>query len=130
MKASKFDYVMAKINSYKPKNKFEKLAKKQAIERYQKRASDIENLQWSQIKSHLFDYEIQIKGQIEEKKAILRKKVSKLERHAYAPEMNTLWFKSGKCRTAYQCTTIEAAIAYVISPFYGNEMTIEDCKVI
>ena len=45
------------------------------------------------------------------RRARLEKKVERLERHAYAPEMNTLHFKDGSSKRAPQCTTIAAAVA-------------------
>ena len=40
----------------------------------------------------------------------IKKNVFRLERHAFAPELNTLWFKDGKKATVKGCTTIEEAI--------------------
>lgn len=43
------------------------------------------------------------------------KKVYRLERHQYAPEMNTLHFEDGTSCPTPSCTTIEEALAHVQS---------------
>jgi len=41
------------------------------------------------------------------------KKIVGLERHAYAPEMNKLWYTDNTYASAPQCTTLEEAENYV-----------------
>ena len=41
------------------------------------------------------------------------KQVYRLERHMYAPELNTLHFEDGTSCATPSCTTIEEALAYV-----------------
>ena len=43
------------------------------------------------------------------------KKVHRLERHQYAPEMNTLHFEDGTSFNTPGCVTIDSALAYVQS---------------
>lgn len=43
------------------------------------------------------------------------KQVYRLERHQYAPEMNTLHFEDGTSFATPSCTTIEEALAHVQS---------------
>lgn len=58
---------------------------------------------------------------LEEKpnKPIRKNQVFSLERHCYAPELNTLWLKNGLSYRAPQCYTISEGIAYVNKKYFN-----------
>ena len=50
---------------------------------------------------------------------IRKSQVFSLERHGYAPELNTLWLKNNLSYRAPHCYTINEAIAYVNKKYFS-----------
>lgn len=66
--------------------------------------------------NHCFIRELTAKCEAKERKLIAEKiikKASKIERHLYAPEMNAIYFKSGKTIKCPQITDFKSAIDYL-----------------
>jgi len=101
------------INNTKVSGKFVAEAKQKLIEHYcvtnkeRLAALDVEV-----IKAHDFQWEIKTGALRLKKQQELKKIVTKLETHSYAPEMNCLHFKSGKTYRVKGQTKMDDAILY------------------
>ena len=97
-----YNKIVERINSIKGN----KHGKNDRLEYYKANKSRLENLSKNDIDS--FDFISEVKRY--QAKYDELKKVDKLERHAYAPELNKLWFKDGTFKIAPGCTTIYKAV--------------------
>lgn len=101
------------INSTKVSGKFVEEAKQKLIEHYcVTNKSRLVDVPEDKIKAHDFKWEIKTGAMRLKKQQELKKIVTKLERHAYAPEMNCLHFKSGKTYRLRGQDTMEDALTY------------------
>lgn len=101
------------INNTKVSGKFVTEAKQKLIEHYcVTNKARLAELPVEKIKAHDFQWEIKTGALRLKKQQELRKIVTKLERHAYAPEMNCLHFKSGKTFRVKGQTELDDAILY------------------
>jgi len=102
----KQDYLLSviirKINAIKGN----KEAKQDRIAYYTKYAYKLEQIDKQVINDYNFKYEVE---QYQKRYDEL-KKVEKLERHAYAPELNKLWYKDGTCVSVPGKQTILEAV--------------------
>lgn len=103
---SKEYYLLNKIVERINKIKGNKEAKKDSINYYTESKDRLKNLSKNDIDN--FDFEAEVKRN--QQKYIELKKVEKLERHAYSPELNKLWFKDGTFKKVPGCTTIRKAV--------------------
>lgn len=103
---SKQDYLLNKIVERINKIKGNKESKKDSLQYYKENKSKLEKLSKNDIDS--FNFEAEVKRNQQKYREL--KKVDKLERHAYAPELNKLWFKDGTFKKAPGCETIYKAV--------------------
>jgi len=124
----KLNLIVSKIQSIKG-NKFVKMAKNEKIAFYIENVDKLENFPIEKIENHNFQAEIlALSFKLEKLETFSKKafkKIDKLERHLYASELNTIWFKNGKFIKVPQCDTIQKAINQIIA-----NMTIEQIKAI
>jgi hypothetical protein len=90
-------------------------AKNQRIEYY--KTKDLKSVTVEMINKYDFSNEVLSHSQNILKANLLTKKVYRLERHLYAPEMNKLHLKSGATIATPQKTEIIEAILYCINQF-------------
>ncbi len=109
---NKLHLVEDKINAVEYKHRLTKKTKKALLNTYFNRREDIQKLSLEVIEKH--DFEAEVKRYVHnlEKVEIINKNVVKLERHAYAPEMNCLHFKSGLQLKVSQETELNSAIVH------------------
>ena len=101
------------IRAVKASGKFVEESKDALIEHYSVKNRDkLEKLELDKILNHNFKDEVSTGALRLRKLSVLRKKVTKLERHAYAPELNKLHFKSGKTFFVKGITEMEDALLY------------------
>lgn len=122
--------VKEKINSVFSDHKFIKQAKAERIEKYTSQRDYLENsITIETIEKHNWAIEVLHTAFHLEKLDYWHKKVAHLikglERHSYAPELNTLYFINGKQIKVSQCNTIEQAQSKLI-----NSLSIEQIKEI
>jgi hypothetical protein len=100
-----------KVIKYKP---FEKESKDKLVEFYcVTNKHKLEALSEDKIKSHDFKWEIETGALRLQKKSELKKIVTKLEVHKYAPELNCLHFESGKTfKLKFGIDNMEDALTY------------------
>jgi len=96
------EHVIKRINSVKGC----KEAKQDRIAYYTKYAYKLEQIDKQVINDYNFKYEVE---QYQKRYDEL-KKVEKLVRHAYAPELNKLWYKDGTSRSVPGKQTILEAV--------------------
>lgn len=101
------------INNTKVSGKFAAEAKVALIEYYcVTNKSRTAELDVETIEAHDFQWEIKTGAMRLKKQQELKKIVTKLETHLYAPEMNCLHFKSGKTFRVKGQTELDDAILY------------------
>jgi hypothetical protein len=101
------------IRAVKVSGRFVNESKNALIEFYCVQQKDkLDKLDIDKIITHNFKDEVATGALRLRKKAEIKKKVSKLERHAYAPELNKLHFKSGKTFPVRGITELEDALTY------------------
>lgn len=110
--------VQTKINSIKENTRFIKLAKSKRLEYYLDHASLVNDLSPRAIEEYNFKAEIlQTAYNIEKLDYFKKHKyklISGLERHAYAPELNKIYFRNNTVEIAVpKCNTIDDAIKYI-----------------
>lgn len=103
---SKKDYLLNKIVERINKIKGNKEAKKDSINYYTENKDRLKDL--SKVDIDNFDFEAEVKRNQEKYKEL--KKVVRLERHAYAPELNKIWYKDGTFKAVPGCETIKKAV--------------------
>ena len=103
---TKQDYLLTYIVKEINKAKGSKEAKQNRINYYTTNKQKLENFCLTKLKD--FDFIAEVKRTNEKFKEL--KKVERLERHAYAPELNKLWYKDGTFKSVPSKTTIEEAV--------------------
>lgn len=111
------------INKVNLKGKYIKEAKEYKIDSYKKFKDKLNSVSIEQINNHNFKLEVKNKAHNLTKIAKIKEIVVKLERHAYAPEMNCLHFKSGRIYKVGYKTDLNKAIEYA-----ANYMDLKDIK--
>jgi hypothetical protein len=102
-----------KINALKTKNKYELKAKLQMIDYYlMDNVEALGKTDVEKVKAHKWRSEMLTKASRLKKFDLLKAQVVKLERHAYAPEMNCIHFKSGRTFSTPQKTEFDEALLY------------------
>jgi hypothetical protein len=114
-----FQLVQTKINSIKENTRFIKLAKSKRLEYYLEHASLVNDLSPKAIEKYNFKAEILETALNIEKLDYFKKHkyklISGLERHAYAPELNKIYFRNNTIEIAVpKCGTIDDAIKYIV----------------
>jgi len=118
MNNSNIELIEKKINSIAGTDSFIKKAKIQRLQYYKDNLSKVEQMHVDRINNYNFKVEIVNHAHNLRKLALLpkiQKQIIKLERHAYAPEMNTLHFTKNRTFKVPQITTIEMALKILIS---------------
>lgn len=113
---NKLQYIIQEIQSINIHNKYVKKAKKDRIDFYTATADKLGNISDEQIKKFSFISEVLRMAEDLEKAhfaPILLDKVTKLETHQNAPELNILHFKDKHIKTP-QAKTIAEAITQII----------------
>ena len=111
------------INNTEISGKFVEDSKKKLIEYYcVTNKSRLAGVPLDKIKSHDFRLEIKTGALRLKKQGELKKIVTKLETHTYAPELNCLHFKSGKTYKVKGQSTMEEAILYASLHMDENEI--------
>jgi hypothetical protein len=110
--------IQTKISSIKETNRFIKLAKAKRLEYYTENASKVEDLSPRAVEEYDFKTEIFYTALNIEKLDYFKKHkyklISGLERHAYAPELNKIYFRNNTIEIAVpKCDTIDDAIKYI-----------------
>lgn len=103
---TKIDYLLAYIIKQINKAKASKEAKQNRIEYYTTNKSKLESFCLMQLKD--FNFIAEVERTNEKFKEL--KKVKMLERHAYAPELNKIWYKDGTFKSTPYKLTIKEAI--------------------
>lgn len=103
---TKTDYLLAYIVKEINKAKVLKVAKQNRIEYYTTNKNKLESFCLTKLKD--FDFIAEVKRTNEKFKEL--KKVERLERHMYAPELNKLWYKDGTFKNVPGILTIEKAV--------------------
>jgi len=111
--------IQTKISSIKENTRFVKLAKAERLEYYTENSNKLENLPVGKIEKYDFKSEIFYTALNLEKIDYFKKHkyklISGLERHAYAPELNKIYFRNNKIEIAVPtCNTIEEAVKYIV----------------
>jgi hypothetical protein len=111
--------IQTKINAIKQNTRFVKLAKAKRLEYYTENASNVEDLSPRAIEEYNFLAEILETALNIEKLDYFKKHkyklISGLERHAYAPELNKIYFRNNTIEIAVpKCNTIDDAIKYIV----------------
>jgi hypothetical protein len=112
--------IQTKINAIKQNTRFIKLAKAKRIEYYSDHVSELEGLHVDTIEKHNFLAEILEAALNIEKLYYFEKNkyklISGLERHAYAPELNKIYFRNNTIEIKVpKCNTIEEAVKYIVT---------------
>jgi hypothetical protein len=111
--------IQIKINSIKENTRFIKLAKDKRLEYYTENASKVLKLEIEIIEKHNFKAEI-LEAAIKIERMYYFEKykyklISGLERHAYAPELNKIYFRNNTIQISVpKCNTIDDAIKYIV----------------
>lgn len=108
-----------KINAIKENSRFIQLAKGKRIEYYSEHEAELEGLPLDKVDKHDFRAEIfEAASNIEKKYYFEKYKykfITGLERHAYAPELNTIYFRNNTIEVKVpRCNTIADAVSYII----------------
>ncbi len=114
---NKLEYINKEIESLKPFNKYMKQAIKERKQFYKDKASLLEAITIENIKKYSFKAEVLKRAEVLEKQIFAPKlldKVTKLETHQNAPELNRLHFRNHHINVP-QAKTIAEAIAQIIS---------------
>ena len=120
------EIIEERLNSVDPKNKWEEKAVEFWKQFYLKdHAEEVKELPKSKVVGFLARFVVISKAIEFEKQDIIRNKTVKLERHAYAPEMNCLHFENGSKYSTPQMKDIESAVKYVAKCISGMEL--EQC---
>ena len=102
-----------------------KETKKEVLDFYLSNIDKINSLKQSTFDNYSFLSEVLQKCERKEKRSFtdkIYKKVIKLERHAYAPEMNKLHFKKDIFIKVPKCTNIESAVLHCIKTLSINQL--------
>ena len=113
----KINYILNEIKSVKNYSDHFKKAKQFKTDFYLENIDKLKNLSLDKIKKHSFTSEVLSYGEMLEKQVFIPKfykKVVKLEKHTYAPEMNKLHFKNSFISVPGK-TNIEDALSVVIN---------------
>lgn len=112
----KLNYILNEISSIKESSKYIKKAKKFKSDSYSNAINKLDSVSFKQVKKHSFVSEVYRYAEHLEKQrfiSIFKKRVIKLERHLYAPELNALHFKRKIVNTPRQ-KSIDDAINQII----------------
>jgi len=118
MNTSNIELIENRINSIAGTDKFIKKAKIQRLQFYKDNLSKVNQMHVEKINDYNFKNEIINHAYNLRKLALLpkiQKQLIKLERHAYAPEMNKIHFTKNRFVKAPQITTIEGALNLLIA---------------
>lgn len=121
--SQKLEFITKSINSIPGTAKHIATAKKERIQYYSDNIDRLINVSEEQLTKHNFQIEVLNASQMILKRNLLPKllkKVYRLERHQYAPEMNKLHFTNNEFVKVPQRKTIEDALTCVI-----NTMSLE-----
>jgi hypothetical protein len=116
--SQKLQFISKSISSVPGNAKHILKAKKERLQYYNENIERLINVSEEQLKNHNFTNEVLNASQMILKRNLLPKllkKVYRLERHAYAPEMNKLHFKNNEFVKVPQRKTIEDALTCVIN---------------
>lgn len=126
-KNEKLDLIISKILAVNSDHAYIEKAKNERIQRYTEQRDMLEIVSDEKIQNWNFAAEVLNLAFLLERQDYWFKRIAdkivKLERHAYAPELNTLHFKNGKQAKVSNCTTIGQASTKLI-----NGMSIEQLR--
>lgn len=103
------------VNAEHTPKKYVALAKRELIAFYVDNSDKVESMDYAKIEAYDFSSNVKQKARELNVYAKLEGKVVGLERHAYAPELNKLYFVNGKTYTVAGKTDIDSAIKQVAS---------------
>jgi hypothetical protein len=111
--------IQNKINAITQNARFIKIAKAKRLKYYTENASKVLSLENETIEKHDFKAEILEAALKIEKMYYFEKHkyklISGLERHAYAPELNKIYFRNNSIEIAVpKCNTIDDMIKYIV----------------
>jgi hypothetical protein len=112
----KLNYIIKEINNIRPFNKFISQAIQERKQFYTDTSERLENISIEKIRKHCFLSEVLEQSENLEKLNLAPKlinKVTKLETHQNAPELNKIHFKNHHINVP-QAKTIDEAIAQII----------------
>lgn len=113
MTQTNLEIVQSRLEDLKPSGKYQVEALEQLKQRYLiDKAKDIAKVSTSKLVGHDFQYEMLLGEKRLKRIENIKSGVVKLERHAYAPEMNCLHFKNGKTFRVNRLTDMDEAVLF------------------
>ena len=119
---TKLKLVIEKINGLKLRSAIHGKAKTDAIKMYSENETELEKLTIEQIQNHDWKGEIVSRGKLIQRMNYLTDRFHSLERHAFAPELNTMHFRNGKVIKTPQITEVEIAKVWICRKYDLNEI--------
>lgn len=107
------DIIERRLEALTPNGKYQEESLNQMKQRYfVDKAADLEFIPTAKVIGYDFQYEMELGEKRLKRIENIESAVVKLERHAYAPEMNCLHFKNGKTFRVNRLTELDESIMF------------------